>query len=289
MKTRTTLTAIVVCAMIAAAAGCGGNTASTTTTTAAQTTTSEAETTAAETSTTPDWSKLEEISAVESSITENDATTVNASLFSVGVWKAMDGDKLDSYLAFFDESRGCIIDAEEGLGTTFTCEQNGTEVSFDLGNNYILKADFSLGDAQGVFHFESGDKTLSIEYMDGTDPWELVGEYGTVPTVESPVFTKGVYEARLVEGGEEKLDSYFVFLDETHGRIIDIDDGATTEFTCEQNGTFILFLLGGSADVRASMNTSELSGTFNFGDTEKNYGFSLLDADPEEFLASYGA
>ncbi|MBR5089179.1 MAG: hypothetical protein IK093_07110, partial [Ruminiclostridium sp.] len=284
--TRKTLTAVILCTLIAAAASCGGNTASTTTTaaqttttTAAETTTTAATTTAAET-TTP----TEETTAEEE---EENPMELTGALFTSGVWEAYVDDELDSYFVFYDETSGAIIDVEAQQGTEFTCEQNGAEIVFYLGGGLIeVPAEFDLGDAEGTFHFETGDKVFQFEATDETDPEAFAAEYlsgeGEAPAA---LFPAGVWSATY----EGELEGYYVFFDETNGTYIDAEMKAGTPFTCEQNGYEVLFDYGNGYTVQAEFAPGDAQGTFHYESIDKVVDIEYVaDADPTTFEALLG-
>ena len=289
MKKEKILATVMSCAIIAVSAGCGAN--KTASTTAAETTT----TTAAETTTT----SAETTTTTESETTdEENPMEMTAPLFGRGVWEVYDGDKLDSYYVFYDETSGVIIGAEYIEYVPFTCEQNGTEIMFHLGgadNN--TPAVFDLGDATGTFTFGESEKAYRFAALD-TDVDEFLktntaaiaaaqaAEEANPMEMTAPLFGRGVWE--VYDG--DMLDSYYVFYDETSGMTVSTDYVKMVPFTCEQNGTEIMFHLGGPDDnTPAVFDLGDATGTFTFGDTEKVYRFAALDTDVDEFIETHGS
>jgi hypothetical protein len=180
MKKTKILAAVMVCAMTAAAAGCGGNNTASTTTAAAATTTTAAETTtttAAETTA----ETTEETTTTEAETTAEEAPMeMTAPLFSRGVWETYDGDILDSYFVFYDETSGMIIGVEHIEQVPFTCEQNGAEIMFHLGSDdNNTPAVFDLGDVTGTFQFSEDQKVYRFAALD-TDVNEFLETHGFI-------------------------------------------------------------------------------------------------------------
>jgi hypothetical protein len=171
MKKEKILATVMSCAIIAVSAGCGAN--KTASTTAAETTT----TTAAETTTT----SAETTTTTESETTdEENPMEMTASLFGRGVWEVYDGDMLDSYYVFYDETSGMTVSTDYVKMVPFTCEQNGTEIMFHLGGpDDNTPAVFDLGDATGTFTFGDTEKVYRFAALD-TDVDEFIETHGSV-------------------------------------------------------------------------------------------------------------
>ena len=278
MKRKTLVTIAAVCAAFAVFAGCNGSNAASTSTTA----NSAAVTTAVETTT-----------GMSDSGTENGDVAGN--LFFKGVWLAHkdshDGEPVQ-YFVFNDETSGHTDRVDGTGGVSFSCEQNGTEIMFHFGSaDDNTKATFDLGDSTGTFDYGDGNVvTYAFEYMPDLDPdtFETAGEDQGDMGVTAPLFENGVWLAHKDSHDGEPVQ-YFVFNDETSGHTDRVDGTGGVSFSCEQNGTEIMFHFGSADDnTKATFDLGDSTGTFDYGDGNVvTYAFEYMpDLDPDTFDAS---
>lgn len=114
----------------------------------------------------------------------------------------------------------------------------------------------------------ASDATLSINYASET---------------ANNLFTAGVWSASV----DGEINTYFIFDDEANGHTDSADGKGGTPFTCEQNGSDIVFHFGSADDVtNAKFSEDGKTGTFDYGDETVVYTFeAVADADPATFTA----
>ncbi len=97
----------------------------------------------------------------------------------------------------------------------------------------------------------------------------------------SYLFDRGVWAASI----DGEVDTYFLFTDKENGRTEKADGTGGVPFTCEQNGTDVVFHFGSADDVtNAKFSTGDNTGTFEFEDQTVVYFFEYVnDADPDNF------
>ena len=97
------------------------------------------------------------------------------------------------------------------------------------------------------------------------------------------LFDKGVWSASI----DGKIDTYFVFYDETSGKTVTADGKGGVGFTCEQSGLNIVFHFGSADDgTKAVFRTDSNIGTFYYGDKTVDYTFEFIEkADADNFEA----
>ncbi len=197
-------------------------------------------------------------------------------LFSKGVWLGNIDGNADTYFLFNDDKSGRTERADGTGGVPFTCEQNGLDVVFHFGSaDDVTNAKFDLGNNTGTFEYGENKVTYEFVFVDGADP-----ESFEVPAPE-PLFGKGVWSASI----DGKIDTYFIFDDESNGRTERADGTGGVPFTCEQNGPDIVFHFGSVDDVtNAKFSTGDNTGTFEYGEETVVYNFeSVPGADPDNF------
>ena len=131
---------------------------------------------------------------------------------------------------------------------------------------YILCSESSFtGDA-------ATDAALTINYAEGDED---------DPVTPDNLFTRGVWSASI----DGKIDTYFIFDDESNGRTERADGTGGVPFTCEQKAYDVTFHFGSPDDVtEAKFSTGDNTGTFNYGDKEVTYYFEAVsNADPATF------
>jgi hypothetical protein len=136
-----------------------------------------------------------------------------------------------------------------------------------------------LTDYKTEFDYDSWYYSGSFKLQDGTE-----AEDDTEEAFEetAPLFGRGVWSASI----DGKIDTYFVFYDESNGRTERADGTGGVGFTCEQNGWDAVFHFGSDDDVtNAVFSEGDNTGTFDYGDGNTVvYTFELVpDADPDTF------
>lgn len=145
-------------------------------------------------------------------------------------------------------------------------EGNGT-LDIEEGKYiYILCSESSFtGEA-------ASDASLTISYAESDEE---------DPVTPDKLFTRGVWSASV----DGKIDTYFIFDDESNGHTERADGTGGVPFTCEQNAYNVTFHFGSADDVtEAKFSTGDNTGTFNYGDREVTYYFEAVsNADPATF------
>ena len=96
------------------------------------------------------------------------------------------------------------------------------------------------------------------------------------------LFKKGVWAAKK----DGTIASYFIFTDESNGRMEDADGMGGVPFTCEQNGIEVMFHFGDPDDnTKATFSLGDTTGVFDYGEGNTvTYEFMYLpDADADTF------
>ncbi len=215
-------------------------------------------------------------------------------LFHKGVWGAYEGDTLDSYFVFADETSGVIMKADGMSAVPFSCEQNGFDILFHIGSaDNETYATFSTGDNTGTFDY--GDGNVEVYYFEALpdeDPDAYLNSIAEASAATDAaaaaaadvLFDRGVYVAYL----DGAVESYFVFYDQANGHIQN-PEGIGVAFACEQNGDQILFHFGAADNnTLAEFDRSTATGTFDYGEGRvETYTFAAVpDADPDTFDAT---
>ncbi|MBR6701794.1 MAG: hypothetical protein IKI78_01485, partial [Clostridia bacterium] len=197
-------------------------------------------------------------------------------LFTKGVWLGSIDGNADTYFLFNDDKSGRTERADGTGGVPFTCEQNGIDVVFHFGSaDDVTNAKFNLDNNTGTFDYDGKTVTYEFAFVDDADP-----ETFEIPAAE-PLFNKGVWSASI----DGKIDTYFIFDDESNGRTERADGTGGVPFTCEQNGLDIVFHFGSADDVtNAKFSLGDNTGTFEYGEETVVYSFeSVQGADPDSF------
>ncbi len=187
-----------------------------------------------------------------------------------------------------------LCDATETYSFTASNEDTTWKVfvldeKFADGARYLPQAEQPALEGNGTLKIEEGkyiyilcsessfsgetasDATLSINYASADDE-DVTPDY---------LFTKGVWSASI----DGKIDTYFVFDDESNGHTERADGTGGVPFTCEQSGYTAIFHFGSPDDVtQATFSVGDNTGTFKYEDKEVTYFFEAVNgADPATF------
>ena len=187
-----------------------------------------------------------------------------------------------------------LCDATETYSFTASNEDTTWKVfvldeKFADGARYLPQAEQPALEGNGTLKIEEGkyiyilcsessfsgetasDATLSINYASADDE-DVTPDY---------LFTKGVWSASI----DGKIDTYFVFDDESNGHTERADGTGGVPFTCEQSGYTAVFHFGSPDDVtQATFSVGDNTGTFKYEDKEVTYSFEAVNgADPATF------
>ncbi len=188
----------------------------------------------------------------------------------VGVWKN------DTYLpgstfvyTFRVDGTGQYDAAGTIMPFKYTVDGSKLSILYD-GNTESFDTEFVLNGNELNVKDSNGKDTIYQR--------DLTAEESVEPTY---LFDKGVWSASI----DGKIDTYFIFADQTSGRTERADGTGGTPFTCEQKGTEATFHFGSADDVtKATFSLGENTGTFQYGDKTVTYFFEHVGgADADNF------
>ncbi len=189
-----------------------------------------------------------------------------------------------------------LCDATETYSFTSSSDDVNWDIyvldsKFDDGFRYLPQAEKPALEGNGTLKIEEGkyiytvcsessftadaasDASLSIFYAEGEDEDPVTPDY---------LFTKGVWSASV----DGKIETYFIFDDESNGRTASADGKTGVPFTCEQKGLEAVFHFGSADDVtEAKFSTGDNTGTFKYddGNVVTYYFEAVSGADPATF------
>ena len=206
----------------------------------------------------------------------------------------------DSFKISFDEKNQLVVD-KDGQSTAYHMavsimkeydyedrtkftESTGLGISY-TGENENDKPNLLpvLTDYKAEFDYDSWYYSGSFKLRNDEEENEIAD--ADVEEIDEMQFTnlfeKGVWSASI----DGKIDTYFVFYDESNGRTERADGTGGVPFTCEQNGWDIVFHFGSADDVtNATFSEGDNTGTFDYGDKTVVYTFeAVADADADTF------